>query len=86
MSKEKILVRDYSGIPTRVLNESIRRRERQIEEVTAGKFDSAKTPTKKSLAQLKYELDMMTNALMERSMTKLSEPTETKGDTDGLSD
>lgn len=68
---ETITPRNYDAISSRVLNRSIRKREEQIAAADAGKPTS-----KKTIAQLKHELDMMTNALMERSITKLSDPKE----------
>jgi hypothetical protein len=69
MSEEKIITKDYSGISTRVLNRSIRKREEQIT-----RFEKGDRTTSKTLDQLKYELEQMLNALMERSITKISEP------------
>jgi hypothetical protein len=70
MSEEKITPKSYAHIATRVLNRSIKKREQQIALAEAGNPTS-----KKTLAQLKHELDMMTNTLMERAMTKDSETT-----------
>ena len=65
---EKITPKTYSHIATRVLNRAIKKREKQIEATEAGNPTS-----KKTLAQLKHELDMMMNELMERTMTKSSD-------------
>lgn len=61
------------GIPERILNKNIRLREEQIKKAEAGQPSSDK-----SIAQLKYELEMMANELMERSMNKVSDTTETQ--------
>lgn len=66
MSDEKVVVKDYTRISTRVLNRAIEKRTKQIEATEKGSPTSNKT-----LAQLKYELEQMSNALMERSMHKV---------------
>jgi len=63
--------KQYAHIATRVLNRAIKKREQQIAATEAGNPTS-----KKSLAQLKHEIDMMMNELMERTMAKNSEPKE----------
>ncbi len=70
MSSEinNVTPKQYAHIATRVLNRSIKKREQQIAATEAGNPTS-----KKTLAQLKHELDMMMNELMERTMTKSSE-------------
>lgn len=68
MSDEKLQLKDYSTHAPRVLNRLIKIRMRQLENLEKGQPTSDKT-----LAQLRYELNMMTNALMERSMTKVSD-------------
>jgi hypothetical protein len=65
MSDEKVLARTYDRISTRVLNRTIKKREQQIANAEAGNPTS-----KKTVAQLRYELEQMLNALLERSMTK----------------
>jgi hypothetical protein len=67
-SDETISPRDYSSIAPRVLNRKIRDREQQIAAAEAGKPTS-----KKTIAQLQHEKEQMLNALMERSLTKVSE-------------
>jgi len=71
MSEEKITPKQYAHIATRVLNRAIKKRETQITATEAGNPTS-----KKTLAQLKHELDMMMNELMERTMAKSSETKE----------
>jgi cell division protein FtsB len=65
MSEEKITVKDYTSHSNRVLNRAIALRKKQIERAEAGN-----NRTDKSIAQLKYELEAMTNTLLERAMTK----------------
>jgi hypothetical protein len=71
MSNEKIDPKDYSRISTRVLNQLIKKRTKQIETNEDGKAAN-RNHSPKSLGQLKYELEQMLNALMERSMTKVT--------------
>lgn len=68
---EKIVHRDYTTHGNRVLNRLIRLRHKQIAATEAGR-----PTTDKSLVQLRYELENMTNTLMERSFCKVS---DTKG-------
>jgi hypothetical protein len=71
MADEKVSPRNYDKISSRVLNRSIKKRETQIAATESGNPTS-----KKSLAQLRYELQQMTNALLERSIIRVSETTE----------
>jgi hypothetical protein len=73
MSKDdnNVTPKQYAHIATRVLNRAIKKREQQIASTEAGNPTS-----KKSLAQLKHELDVMMNELMERTIAKNSEPKE----------
>jgi hypothetical protein len=65
VSEEKITPKQYAHIATRVLNRAIKKREQQIAATEAGNPTS-----KKTLSQLRYELDMMANELMERTIHK----------------
>ena len=70
MSEEKISPRNYDKISARVLNRSIKKRETQIASAEAGKPTS-----KKTVDQLRYDLQMMANSLIERSIVGVSETT-----------
>jgi len=64
VSDEKITHKDYTDHSARTLNKLIGLRNRQITKALAGN-----NPTTKSIAQLRYEQEAMTNVLMERAMT-----------------
>jgi hypothetical protein len=68
VSDEKIKHKDYTRHASRVLNRLIKIRIKQIESLERGSPTSDKT-----LAQLRYELQAMTNTLMERSLTRVPE-------------
>jgi hypothetical protein len=65
VSDEKIILKDYTTHSNRILNRLIRLREKQIKGTQGNK-----ATTDKSVIQLQYEKETMTNILMERAMTK----------------
>jgi TFIIF-interacting CTD phosphatase-like protein len=69
MSDEKIQHKDYTTHSSRVLNRLISLRNKQIK-----KLESGHPTTDKTLLQLTYEREAMINTLLERSMTKDSDP------------
>ncbi len=67
--------KQYAHIATRVLNRAIKKREQQIAATEAGNPTS-----KKTLAQLQYELSQMMNELLERTIHKSTETKEQNED------
>lgn len=72
---ENLKQKDYTHHSNRVLNRLIKLRTKQIE-----RAEQNHNETEKSIAQLRYELNTMTNILMERSFAKNSDfKNETEG-------
>lgn len=69
MTDEKIHHKEYHTHSNRVLNRAIKIRMKQIKNHQDGK-----STTDKTLLQLIYERDAMMNTLLERSITKNSDP------------